>query len=57
LFLFFVLISNASCQVETTIYVETILLITLLVENNLMLLPNLVHQEASSVRPLMSFIE
>jgi len=40
--LFSVFISNVSCRVETTISIETVLLITLLLENSLMHLPNLV---------------
>jgi len=44
LFLFSVLTSNASCQVETTIHVAMILLITLLLENGLMHLPDLPRQ-------------
>jgi len=41
LLLFIVLISLASCLVETTMHVETVLLATLLLENGLMHLPNL----------------
>lgn len=41
LLLFIVLISLASCLVETTMHVETILLTNLLLENGLVHLPNL----------------